>query len=81
MTQASKNTTKEINKSLKGGNFGADADSSVSTKTIDHIDVNVEPKLLIGTGIFGVIVIIVAVLVASSPTLKLKPKKLLMEME
>ena len=79
VAQASKNTTKEINKSLKGGNFGAD--SSVSTKTIDHIDVNVEPKLLIGTGIFGVIVIIAAVLVASSPTLKLKPKKLLMEME
>ena len=81
VAQASKNTTKEINQSLRGGNFGADADSSVSTKTIDHIEVKVEPKLLVGTGIFGVIVIIVSVLIAATPILKLKPKKLLMEME
>ena len=81
VAQASKNTTKEINQSLRGGNFGADADSSVSTKTIDHIEVKVEPNLLVGTGIFGVIVIIVSVLIAATPILKLKPKKLLMEME
>ena len=81
VAQASKNTTKEINQSLRGGNFGADADSSVSTKTIDHIEVKVEPKLLVGTGIFGIIVIIVSVLIAATPILKLKPKKLLMEME
>ena len=81
VAQASKNTTKEINQSLRGGNFGADADSSVSTKTIDHIEVKVEPKLLVGTGIFGVITIIVSVLIAATPILKLKPKKLLMEME
>ena len=81
VAQASKNTTKEINQSLRGGNFGADADSSASTKTIDHIEVKVEPKLLVGTGIFGVIVIIVSVLIAATPILKLKPKKLLMEME
>lgn len=81
VAQASKNTTKEINQSLRGGNFGADADSSVSTKMIDHIEVKVEPKLLVGTGIFGVIVIIVSVLIAATPILKLKPKKLLMEME
>lgn len=81
VAQASKNTTKEINQSLRGGNFGADADSSVSTKTIDHIEVKVEPKLLVDTGIFGVIVIIVSVLIAATPILKLKPKKLLMEME
>ena len=81
VAQASKNTTKEINQSLRGGNFGADADSSVSTETIDHIEVKVEPKLLVGTGIFGVIVIIVSVLIAATPILKLKPKKLLMEME
>ena len=81
VSQASKNTTKEINQSLRGGNFGADADSSVSTKTIDHIEVKVEPKLLVSTGILGVIVIIVSVLIAATPILKLKPKKLLMEME
>ena len=81
VAQASKNTTKEINQSLRGGNFGADADSSASTKTIDHIEVKVEPKLLVGTGIFGIIVIIVSVLIAATPILKLKPKKLLMEME
>lgn len=81
VAQASKNTTKEINQSLRGGNFGADADSSVSTKTIDHIEVKVEPKLLVGTGIFGVIVIIVSVLITATPILKLRPKKLLMEME
>ena len=81
VAQASKNTTKEINQSLRGGNFGADADSSVSTKTIDHIEVKVEPKLLVGTGVFGVIVIIISVLIAATPILKLNPKKLLMEME
>ena len=80
VSQASKNTTKEINKSLNGS-FGADADSSVTTKTIDHIDVTVRPELLIGTFGFAMGVIVVAVLIGASPILRLKPKQLLMELE
>ena len=80
VSQASKNTTKEINKSLNGS-FGADADSSVTTKTIDHIDVTVRPELLIGTFGFAMGVIMVAVLIGASPILRLKPKQLLMELE
>lgn len=80
VSQASKNTTKEINKSLNGS-FGADADSSVTTKTIDHIDVTVRPELLVGTFGFAMGVIVVAVLIGTSPILRLKPKQLLMELE
>ena len=80
VTQASKNTTKEINKSLNGS-FGADADSSVTTKTIDHIDVEVKPELLIGTFGFAMVVITIAILIGTSPILKSKPKQLLMEVE
>lgn len=80
VSQASKNTTKEINKALKG-NFSADADSAVSTKTIDHIDVKVTPDLLTLTWIFGAGAIIVSILIGALPILKVKPKKLLMELE
>lgn len=80
VAQASKNTTKEINKSLNGS-FGADADSSVTTKTIDHIDVEVKPELLIGTFGFAMVVITIAILIGTSPILKSKPKQLLMEVE
>ena len=80
VSQSSKNTTKEINKALNG-NFSADADSAVSTKTIDHIDVEVRPELLISTVTVGASVMIVSILVGAMPMLRTKPKKLLMEIE
>lgn len=62
-------------------NVGADADSSVLTKTIDHLSVSIQGMDVLYLVLIGAAVIALAVLIASLPMLRAKPKQLLSEFE
>lgn len=62
-------------------NVGADADTSVLSKTIDHLTVSIQKMDVAYLALIGIAVIVIAVVLASIPMLKSKPKQLLSEFE
>ncbi len=60
-----------------GYNLGADFTTSTFQKTIDHVDVTVDPSYLVTVGIAGLVLIVIATLIASLPMLTKEPKQLL----
>ena len=62
-------------------NVGADADTSVLSKTIDHLTVSIQKMDIAYLALIGIAVIVIAVVLASIPMLKSKPKQLLSEFE
>ena len=79
VSQAAKSTSKEMAAQL-GSNLGADNESALSGKTLDHVQVMLDTgQWLLVCGI-SLALVCVAVLIASIPTLRAKPKALLTQL-
>lgn len=78
--QAQTQTIRQQNQELNGMAFGSDANTSVTTKTVDSIDVSITHSELIKVAIIGSVIIIISVLGASNYILRLKPKDILSQM-
>ena len=80
VSQAAKATSKEMASQLGGSGLGSDNESALSGKTLDHVQV------MLGTGQWALVcgislaLVCVAVLIASIPTLRAKPKALLTQL-
>ena len=79
VSQAAESTARQQAQQL-GSNLGADQESALSGKTLDHVQV------MLDLGQWGLVcgislaLICVAVLIASVPTLRAKPKALLTQL-
>ena len=60
--------------------MGNDPTTSLATKTVDEIDVNVEGKELFYVYVIGVGIIIISVMLSSASIIRLKPKEILSKM-
>lgn len=78
--QAQTQTIRQQNQELNGMAFGSDANTSVTTKTVDSIDVSITHSELIKVAIIGSVIIIISVLGASNYIIRLKPKEILSQM-
>ena len=80
VSQAAKATSKEMASQLGGSGLGSDNESALSGKTLDHVQV------MLDTGQWALVcgislaLVCVAVLIASIPTLRAKPKALLTQL-
>ena len=80
VSQAAKSTSKDMASQLGGSGLGADNESALSGKTLDHVQV------MLDTGQWALVcgislaLVCVAVLIASIPTLRAKPKALLTQL-
>ena len=80
VSQAAKATSKEMASQLGGSGLGSDNESALSGKTLDHVQV------MLDTGQWALVcgislaLVCVAVLIASIPTLRDKPKALLTQL-
>ena len=80
VSQAAKSTSKEMAAQLGGGGLGADNESALSGKTLDHVQV------MLDTGQWALVcgislaLVCVAVLIASIPVLRARPKALLTQL-
>ena len=80
VSQAAKATSKEMASQLGGSGLGSDNESALSGKTLDHVQV------MLDTGQWALVcgislaLVCVAVLSASIPTLRAKPKALLTQL-
>ena len=80
VSQAAKATSKEMASQLGGSGLGSDNESALSGKTLDHVQV------MLDTGQWALVcgislaLVCVAVLIASIPTLRTKPKALLTQL-
>ena len=74
VSRASAQTSAQLN---GGQNFGTDFYTSTIQKTVDHVNVVIEPSHLVMVGVAGLILVIVATLIASAPMLSKRPKQLL----
>ena len=79
--QAAYNAKQAGESQLKGASLCANADSVVSSRTLEKVSVQVVPSDLIAVWSVGLIIIIASVLLASRPVIQLTPKELLMEVE
>ncbi len=79
VSQAAQATAKDLSRQL-GSNIGADQESALAGKTLDHVQV------MLDLGQWGLVcgislaLVCVAVLIASVPTLRAKPKALLTQL-
>ena len=80
VSQAAKATSKEMASQLGGSGLGSDNESALSGKTLDHVQV------MLDTGQWALVcgislaLVCVAVLIASIPVLRAKPKALLTQL-
>ena len=80
VSQAAKATSKEMASQLGGSGLGSDNESALSGKTLDHVQV------MLDTGQWALVcgislaLVCIAVLIASIPTLRAKPKALLTQL-
>ena len=74
VSRASAQTSAQLN---GGQTFGTDFYTSTIQKTVDHVNVVIEPSHLVMVGVAGLILVIVATLIASAPMLSKRPKQLL----
>ena len=80
VSQAAKSTSKDMASQLGGSGLGADNESALSGKTLDHVQV------MLDTGQWALVcgislaLVCVAVLIASIPTLRARPKALLTQL-
>ena len=80
VSQAAKATSKEMASQLGGSGLGSDNESALSGKTLDHVQVMLETgQWALVCGI-SLALVCVAVLIASIPTLRAKPKALLTQL-
>lgn len=79
--QAAQNAKQSAQAQLKGASLGANADSVVSSRTLENVSVRITPGDLIAVWGAGLIIIIVSVLLASRPVTQSTPKELLTELE
>ena len=81
VNQAARNAKQADESQLKGASLGANADSVVSSRTLEKVSVRVAPSDLIAVWSVGLIIIIASVLLASRPVTQSTPKELLTEVE
>ena len=80
VSQAAKSTSKDMASQLGGSGLGADNESALSGKTLDHVQV------MLDTGQWALVcgislaLVCVAVLIASIPVLRARPKALLTQL-
>ena len=80
VSQAAKATSKEMASQLGGSGLGADNESALSGKTLDHVQVMLDAgQWALVCGI-SLALVCVAVLIASIPVLRAKPKALLTQL-
>lgn len=80
VSQAAKATSKEMASQLGGSGLGSDNESALSGKTLDHVQVMLDTgQWALVCGI-SLVLVCVAVLIASIPTLRAKPKALLTQL-
>ena len=80
VSQAAKATSKEMASQLGGSGLGSDNESALSGKTLDHVQVMLDAgQWALVCGI-SLALVCVAVLIASIPTLRAKPKALLTQL-
>lgn len=80
VNQASKQAVQEVRQEFGGFTMGNDPTTSLATKTIDEIDVNVEGKELFYVYVIGVGIIVISVMLSSASIIRLKPKEILSKM-
>ena len=78
--QAQRQTLQQQNQELGGMNLGADANTSVTSKTIDAIDIKISKQELLEVAALGSVIIVLSVIGASSYIVRLKPKEILSKM-
>ena len=81
VNQAAHNAKQAGESQLKGASLGANADSVISSRTLEKVSVQVAPSDLVAVWSVGLIIIIAAVLLASRPVTQSTPKELLTEVE
>lgn len=81
VNQAAHNAKQAGEAQLKGASLGANADSVISSRTLEKVSVQVVPSDLVAVWSVGLIIIIAAVLLASRPVTQSTPKELLTEVE
>lgn len=80
INQAQEMTQTEQRKELGGLNIGYDANTAVSTKPIDSLDVTVSKRELVDLALVGLLIIFISVSTASINIVRLKPKEILSKM-
>ena len=81
VNQAAHNAKQAGEAQLKGASLGANADSVISSRTLEKVSVQVAPSDLVAVWSVGLIIIIASVLLASRPVIQSTPKELLTEVE
>ena len=80
VSQAAKSTSKDMASQLGGSGLGADNESALSGKTLDHVQVMLDTgQWMLVCGI-SLALVCVAVLIASIPVLRARPKALLTQL-
>ncbi len=80
VSQAAKATSKEMASQLGGSGLGSDNESALSGKTLDHVQVMLDTRQWALVCGISLALVCVAVLIASIPTLRAKPKALLTQL-
>ena len=80
VSQASKQAVQEVQQGFGGMSLGYDANTSLATKTVDGIDVDVSLKEVLYVYAIGATIIISSVMISSSSIIRLKPKEILSKM-
>ena len=69
--------SKQIAKQTTSSQLGGGAEAEGFNKTLTSLEINISPKLMIYVILFITIVLVISLLIATSKTLKKKPKELL----
>lgn len=78
--QANQNSKSMINQGLGGLSLGADPETSLISKTVDAITVQITPSEMFTVFVFGILIILVSVCLSSYFIVRLKPKEILSKM-